>query len=521
MQFQMADQLFQTGRFQEALPLYQQALQQDPEHIDNNFKVGLIYHYLGQTQAAAQQLAKVISLEPAHFTARITLAESYYQMGNLEKMNKELEQLLILAENNFQAMCQLGDFYRKHSLYRESQACYEKAAVLDGTNAELFKYMAVNLNALGQFEEALGNIRKTLTIKPDHAEAYKMLASASNSDINQKDIESITALLADSDTQPLDRMYLSYALGVAEEKRKNYAQAFSFFQQANEIEKQRYSHYKVDQDIEVMEQVQQVFNEAFFNQHQGLGDPSKGAIFILGMPRSGSSLIEQILASHSNVYGGGEVVLMSRFLEGIKGITGEMFPGGLEKFDNALYQQLGQQYLQRLRLYSQSPEQEYITNKMPTNFVLIGLIKIMLPNAKIIHSKRNSMDTCLSCYKNSFGQPQPYTHDLQDLARYHLAHDKLMQHWHSVLPFQIYSAEYESLVENPEEEIRALLNYCDLPFEENCLNFHQTERAVATLSFNQVREPIYKKAVAGWEKYRSQLGDLERALNFTSDGIQE
>jgi len=512
MQVQMANQLFQARRFQEALPLYKTALAQEPDNLDANLKLGLIYHYLGQTQPASDQLTHLLTLDPSHFTARITLAESLYQQGKLDEMSQHIEQLESQSANDHQALCIIGDFLRKHSLYQQSQTCYEKAVALDDSNPELFKFIAVNSNALGQFDEALAAIRKTLALKPDHAEAYKLLASASNSDINDHDIKTINVLLNNANTPALDKMYLAYALAVIKEKQQQYPEAFTFYQQANDIEKQRFPQYQVEQDIQVMQQVQSVFTEEFMHQHQGLGEQSDGPIFIVGMPRSGSSLVEQILASHSNVYGAGEMVLMSRFLEGIRGITGEVFPGGLDKFDNALYQQLGQQYIQRLREYSHSPEQHFITNKMPTNFVLIGLIKIMLPSAKIIHTKRNAIDTCMSCFKNSFGQPQPYTHKLEDLARYHLAHDQLMSHWHQVLPFQIYTAEYESLIENPQEEIEALLNYCKLPFEENCLSFHKTQRAVPTLSFNQVRQPIYNKAIASWKNYEAQIQPLLNSL---------
>jgi len=239
--------------------------------------------------------------------------------------------------------------------------------------------------------------------------------------------------------------------------------------------------------------------------------PGRQPIFVLGMPRSGTTLVEQILASHPLVFGAGELNAMQISSVQTQVLSNRVFPGSVGELSTGQCEMLAEQYLRRL--YRHAGSAEYAVDKLPHNFLYIGLIKYILPGARIIHCRRNPLDTCLSIYKNDFTGNHPYSHDLKDLGDYYLQYLHLMSHWHSVFPFEIYDVQYENLVTDTDEEVRALLKFCGLSFEAACLEFHKTQRIVATASTAQVRNPVSTKSVALWKEYREQLQPLIGVLS--------
>lgn len=247
-----------------------------------------------------------------------------------------------------------------------------------------------------------------------------------------------------------------------------------------------------------------------------MGSPDATPIFVLGMPRSGTSLIEQILASHPQVHGAGEISIMPDIAARlIPQLTGLHNPQAINLLHPGAYVSIADHYINGLR--SHCPEQKpYIVDKMPNNFFHIGLIKLLLPNAKIIHCVRDSMDTCWSLYRQHFGINHPYCYDQHALGKFYLRYQQLMQHWENVLPHAIYEVQYEKLVAAPEKEVSALLEHCALPWDESCLKFYDTKRTVNTASMQQVRQPIYHSALKSWQPLEKHLTTLSEALGIAS-----
>ena len=254
------------------------------------------------------------------------------------------------------------------------------------------------------------------------------------------------------------------------------------------------------------------FNKSFFKERIDWGEPTIDPIFIVGLPRSGSTLIEQILASHSLVEGTMElpnILNIARKL-GNTSREGSNYPEILKKTTKAEAQQLGKKYIEETKwLRSEKP---FFIDKMPNNFSHIGLLSLILPKAKIIDARRNPMDTCLSCFKQLFARGQIFSYDLNEIGRYYVNYIRLMDHWNNVIPGKVYLADYEKMIGNQEQETRKLLEFCDLSFEENCLRFYENTRAVKTASSEQVRQPIYKQGINHWKNFEDHLNELKLSL---------
>jgi len=280
----------------------------------------------------------------------------------------------------------------------------------------------------------------------------------------------------------------------------------------NELKRNTYT-YNIFETRDFFNGLKNVFDDKLFSKHVDTGYGENTPIFIVGMPRSGSSLLEQILASHSLVYGAGELKYLSQIvIHSSAKIAGIKFPYCAAKLSPDNFEILGAEYSKRLRQYSGAVK--YITDKELHNFLYIGMIRLTLPNAKIIHCKRNPVDTCLSIFKTYFAGVHKYAYDLSELGEYYKLYQDLMEHWYKILPGYIFDIQYEDLVGDQEGETRKLLDYCELPWDEACLSFHRTIRPVRTASAEQVRRPIYNSSVGLWRRYEKHLSPLLSALEY-------
>jgi hypothetical protein len=292
----------------------------------------------------------------------------------------------------------------------------------------------------------------------------------------------------------------------------HFENAFGFYQEGNRIHKEN-SKFDVRNHVNQFRQTRRVFETRRMQQLIGSGYRDPTPIFILGMPRSGTTLTEQILASHGEIEGGGERYDLSKIVgraSEVAGVTGQLVDW-IDKIDSDGLRKLGQAYIDALR--REYPEVPHVTDKMPGNFRFVGLIHAILPDAKIIHTRRHPGDTCMSCFTKLFTDSQDFTYDLTDLGRYYRAYEELMAHWRAILPAgAMLDVEYERLVADVEGQTRRILDFVGLPWDENCLRFFENKRGVATASQTQVRQPIYKTSVQRWRNYRSQLQPLFRAM---------
>jgi hypothetical protein len=310
---------------------------------------------------------------------------------------------------------------------------------------------------------------------------------------------------------PASHVGLLFALGTELDRRREFDAAFECFSRGNAL-RRRQQPFDPDRDRRLHGQLREVFTREFLAERVGQGNPDPAPIFIVGMPRSGSTLVEQILASHPAVDGTYELpelgqVARSAELERTDGLA---YPAVLHQLDAAALAGLGAQYLALTRVHRGSAPR--FTDKMPNNYLHVGLLALILPNARIINVRRHPLDTCLSCYMQLFAHGQSFSYDLRDLGEHYLQYQRLMDHWHSVLPGHVLDLQYEDLVADFEGQLRRLLDYCQLPWDDRCLSFHETRRAIRSASSEQVRRPLYGSASNRWRNYQHHLTPLLEPL---------
>ena len=371
--------------------------------------------------------------------------------------------------------------------------------------------MAHHLKTVGRQQDAIDRYRQSLALQPDNGEAWWSLANLKTFRFSDAEIESMSAELGKSDLPEESRLQIHNALGFAFEARQDFDRAFEHFAACNAIRRPKESYDPVDTES-THDRVIKLFDEDFLAQAGG-GAVSPVPIFVVGLPRSGSTLIEQILASHSRVEGTHELPDLSRVVRDLRrGAPAERrFPDSVAQLGAADWSRLGQDYLARTAQYRSAGSPCFI-DKNPNNFVFAGLIRFALPNARIINACRHPLDSCLGTYKQLFASGQPFSYDLVELGEYYLQYRRLMEHWHRVMPGFVLDIHYEDVVADLEGQVRRLLAFCGLPFEPDCLRFHETQRAVKTASSEQVRQPIYSSSVNLWRNYEARLGELIEVL---------
>jgi tetratricopeptide (TPR) repeat protein len=375
-------------------------------------------------------------------------------------------------------------------------AHYERVLAVHPDNFEAHNSLGKVCRDQGKFDDAAAHFRQAIAIRPDYAEAHLSLAEIKTFQYGDADLTGLEALAGRESPS------IQFALAKAFEDCGDYARAFEHMRKGNDL-KRRQIDYDEPGAGKIFERIRTVFNSSLFDRFQGEGDPSPVPIFVLGMPRSGSTLIEQMLASHPAIHGAGE-------LEDLK-----VAVSGLSERDTALdgatLRRIAQSYLARLPAIADGKVR--IVDKMPANFLNIGLIRLILPNARIIHTVRNPIDTCVSCYSKLFASGQDFSYDLAELGRYYRGYAELMTYWRSVLPpGAILDVSYEDVVDDFEGQARRLIDYCGLPWDDRCLSFYKNSRPVNTASGVQVRKPVFRSSLQRWRSYESDLGPLLSAL---------
>jgi tetratricopeptide (TPR) repeat protein len=406
----------------------------------------------------------------------------------------------------------LADSYQQAGQIAQALESYRKI-IRDHPGLVQAKYLLANLlKAQGDFEQAAACYRQIMAQQPDYTQAHFTYSGVH--EYRERDDPHIGLMLElyRKDDLPTEKkIQLAFALAKAFEDLEDYPQAFEFLSTGNRLRYQAFN-YTIDSDAELVQNIIETFSADALSRLRVDAEPSKRPIFILGMPRSGTSLVEKILASHSAVYGAGE-------LEYIYALGARLFLkealryqfAPLASYPPGAFRQLGKAYLQKIDLLNDRADR--ITDKLPFNMMMIGLIRIALPNAKIIHCVRDARDTCLSNYRQNFATGNyRFAYDLRTVGQFHNLYRKLMKHWHNVFPGVIYDIEYESLTRNPEPAIRQLLEACGLEWEQGCMDFYRSPGIVRTASFYQVRQPMYTSSVGLWEKYSQFLQPLLDAL---------
>lgn len=504
----------QKGNLGEAESVYRDILSEDPNNVDALRLLALLASRTGALDQAIRMLENCTRIAPDYALAWENLAKLYRQKDDQESLLKASEcfkKATELRPDWAEGWAGLGTMQTRSSLHEEGIKSYKKSLSLKINQPRVHLSLGHVYKTTGSQENSINSYKEAIHHDEDFGEAYWSLANLKTYKFNSDELDEMEYRLSLKELPERERVHFLFSLGKGYEDIGEYEKSFEFYKQGNNLNRGRTSYDP--KAIEALsDRLKNYFTTEVFAKRKECGFQSNEPIFIVGLPRSGSTLIEQILASHSSVEGTMElpnIMNIARKLgNSTKDNTG--YPEIIENFSDKEVSSLGNSYIAETKfLRSGKP---FFIDKMPNNFSHIGLIKMILPNAKIIDARRNPMDTCFSCYKQLFARGQAFTYDLSEIARYYINYIKLMDHWDKVLPGFVYKVQHEDLLEDQETITRELLEFCELEFESSTLEFYKNDRAVKTASSEQVRVPINKRGLNQWKNYVEWLGDLRYHL---------
>jgi len=491
--------------------IFRDTLQQDASHVAA--LCGLAALSLAVDKPAdAERLLRHAVTQCAHAAlAWRGLMPALQALGRLEEAHAAAQHLAKIEPDNPETWITIAAAAGRLLRQEEALEAYEQAARLQPQEVRVQMSIGHVQKTLGRRRDSEAAYKAALALDPGIAEAYWSLADLKNYAFSDAEVAAMQELLRSDPREGKNAAQLHFALGKAFEQRAQYPAAFVHYAQGNALRR-----LSAPFDIESFERrsarVRTVFDAPFFAARRGSGDPSPAPIFIVGLPRSGSTLIEQILASHSRVEGTMELPNILNIVRELGDLSANRdgYPESAGTLLAPQLRALGARYLKETAVLRSGRER--FTDKLPNNFSHVGLIHAILPHATIIDARRHPMDSCFSTFKQHFAEGQTFSYDLEDLGRYYRCYLSLMDHWDAVLPGKILHVQYEELVADPEANIRRLLEHCGLAFEPACLNFHATARSVRTASAEQVRQPLYTSGVGYWRHFEQELEPLRRAL---------
>jgi tetratricopeptide (TPR) repeat protein len=470
--------LQQAGRWRESDSICRNVLRMDPDNVDGLRLLAMVANHVQKFDDANIMLQRAIELESTD--PRLWLA--------------------------------LGDVYWNGGKNAEAVLAYEKGLEIDAENGPLLLSLGNVLRTIGKIEAAIASYEKCIALHPSVGEIYFALANLKTYRFDERMLQLMRAQLDSAATGDESATNLHFALGKACEDRQDYAGAFEHYKQGNAIRRQ-HENYDANLAQQYFERIRTAFSSALPGRDDAATDQGDAIpIFVVGMPRSGSTLIEQILASHSQVEATRELADLPRIVQrrDVARDGNSRFPETFADLPPESLLALGQQYLEATSIYRTG--RPYFVDKLPNNFALLGAIRLMLPRAKVINARRHPLSSCFGSYKQLFYGAQSFSYELSELAQYYLQYQQLMDHWHATLPGFVLDVHYEALVSNQESETRRLLDFCGLPFEESCLRFYDTKRAIDTASSDQVRQPLYSSSIDAWRPFEPYIGELIERL---------
>ena len=505
-----AEQLAKGGDSKQAEDIYRSILKRDPDHVEAARLLAKIAFENKHYSEAEVFLRHAASNAPDYARIWVDLTNVYRELDQLDDALLSATKVLELAPEMAETHILYAGVLGTNGRHDEAIRAYEKALQIAPNKPGALCGMAHHQKTVGQTEASIATYRQCLKIKPDHAEAYWSLANLKTFQFNDAEIATMQALLSD-ELKDESRVQIHNALGLDRESRCDYDTAFSHYAQCNRLRRKSESYDPVETESR-FDQIIEVFNDEFLSGNDGVGNTDASPIFIVGLPRSGSTLIEQILASHSQVDGTHELNDLARIVRSIRRPQKKKsrFPDTVQELSADAWQKIGEDYIESTHRFRAGAP--HFIDKNPNNFTFIGLIRLALPNARIINARRHPLDSCFGTYKQLFASGQPFSYDLTELGEYYVQYLRLLDHWHQLLPGFVLDVHYEQVVADLETQVRRILDFCGLPFETACLRFHETDRAVKTASSEQVRRPIYSSSVNLWRHYEQHLGELVEIL---------
>ena len=496
--------LEERGKHAEAIAHLQQVLRTNPDSVEAQYNLGNALFAEGKLQESVKHYERALTVRPQMAEGHYNLANTLVKLGKVDEAVIHYKQALAIKPDYVEAYDNLGNAMRTVSKLDEAVACYRQALVIKPDHASAFNNLGNALRELGKLAEARTACEKAVELAPENPLYHNSLATMKRFAPGDQQLATMERIASDAESLPAeDRIYLHFALARAYDGIGDYERAFDHLLQGNAL-KRREIDYDEAWAHGHLARIAEVFSPSLIHAKSGLGDYSPVPVFVVGMARSGTSLVEQILASHPKVFGAGE-------LKTLMDTVATPFPDVVSSIGGQGLREIGAKYVAEVRRLS--PNAERIVDKMPANYRFAGLIHLALPNARIIHVRRNPLDTCFSCFSILFLGEQRYSYDLGELGRYYRSYEKLMEHWRRVLPPDVMlEVQYEQLIEDLEGEARRLIAHCGLEWDTACLSFHETERPVRTASAQQVRQPVYRSSIGRWRPYARPLRPLIEAL---------
>lgn len=510
--YNLGNTLLMLGRPDEAVASYRRALQIRPDDAEAHYNLANTLLMLGRPDEAEAGYRRALQIKPGNVLAYYNLGNILHERGRLAEAEASYRRALQIKPDSADIHTNLGNILQDMDRLDEAEASFRQALQIKPDHAEAHSNLGKLLLDRGRLDEAEASFQRALQIRPDYLIVRLSLALARKAKADDENLAALIAAeqAARSSATPLpaeEAVLLHFALGKSYDDIGAHEKAFPHFLEGNRL-KRAALKYEPNQAARHFASIMQNFDKAALDRLRG-GDPSHLPIFILGMPRSGTTLVEQIVSSCPGVHGAGELSDLKMVTQ--RNIEGIAFPDNLHLLDQARLAAWGAEYVAGLQLRASVASR--VIDKMPANFLTVGLIHLMLPNAKIIHVNRNPADTCLSCFTQLFKDGQEFSYDLAELGRYYVDYARLMEHWRKVLPEGAFlDVQYEDIVADQEAQSRRIIEYCGLEWNDACIDFHRNKRPVKTASMAQVRQPMYKSSVERWRSYEKFLGPLLGAL---------
>jgi tetratricopeptide (TPR) repeat protein len=487
-----------------------------PDFAPGWFAASIVACEQGRFDAALENVDHALRLSPSIDQWTLHKARIYFLKGQRTKANKLAQVLINSSQKNLSFCSELGLLFNKLGNFQSSLECYQSALEIQPNNPQTLFNLASVQRYMGQLEAAQNSFDQLIMLKPDDSEAWLLRSNLKKQTPEHNHLIGLQEVLKQPKTA-ISKAQLFYALGKELEDLHKFDEAFEALRQGAQTRRAN-MQYTLENDLAVLTKISQVYSHKMLNKAI-VGCESPAPIFILGLPRTGSTLVERILANHSDVYAAGELnnfaIAMMHQVRQLSNTPPADKLALIAATSEIDFAQLGQNYIQSTR--PDTNNHARFIDKLPLNSLYVGLIRLALPNAQLIYVARHPLATFFAIFKQCFTQGYPFSYDLDELCEYQIAHHKLMQHWQQQLGQHLYSLSYENLVTDIEGETRKLLDYCELPWEPNCFEFQQNKTATTTASASQVRQPLYSSSIGKWKKFSQQLSEVK--LRFEAAGI--
>lgn len=503
-----------AGRFKEAEVLYRETLRDYPNNVDAMRMLAGIVASQSFVEEAESLFRRALSLAPDYGLAFLDLGMLLQEQHRYAEAIECFARTAALEPKTPKPHYFLASILAQVGKTSSALKAYQHVLELSPKHAGALLGIGHTLKTIGKQEEAIDAYRNCINLRPDNGEVYWSLANLKTYKLTSEDINRMeSAIDSGEEINDVSKANFLFAIAKAKEDAGSFKDAWKYYCEGNGLQRSLEYYDPVDTESTNNDLIK-VFDKNFLTKNIESGCKDAAPIFIVGLPRSGSTLIEQILASHSMVEGTSELPYLGRVATSLNRnrADGINYPQAVSELSSNHLEALGQQYLSKAKFNRQSDKPRFI-DKNPNNFASIGFIHKILPNAKIIDARRYPLDSTFSCYRQLFAKGQTFVYDLTDIGEYYIQYLRMMDHWHDVLPGRVLTVQYEDLVFNLEDYVRKLLEYCELPWEESCLKFYETDRPVRTASSEQVRQPVYTNSVHYWRNYEDELTELIEVLD--------